>query len=126
MGDDTWLTVFSTAFHPEMSHDFDSFNVEDPHTVDNGVIANLFPLLTNSTHAHSWDLLIGHFLGVDHVDHRVGPDHLTMQAKQQQMNDVLKRVVGLLDNRVVQSRQLFATYIPTYSSLIHVLLPKWQ
>jgi GPI ethanolamine phosphate transferase 3 subunit O len=98
MGDDTWLTVFSTAFHPEMSHDFDSFNVEDPHTVDNGVIANLFPLLTNSTHAHSWDLLIGHFLGVDHVDHRVGPDHLTMQAKQQQMNDVLKRVVGLLDN----------------------------
>jgi GPI ethanolamine phosphate transferase 3 subunit O len=43
MGDDTWLTVFPTAFHPDMSHDFDSFNVEDLHTVDNGVIANLFP-----------------------------------------------------------------------------------
>ncbi|KAI0272081.1 hypothetical protein BGY98DRAFT_1002678 [Russula aff. rugulosa BPL654] len=98
MGDDTWLTVFPTAFHPEMSHDFDSFNVEDLHTVDNGVIANLFPLLTNSTHAHSWDFLIGHFLGVDHVGHRVGPDHPTMLVKQQQMNDVLKRVVDLLDN----------------------------
>lgn len=98
MGDDTWLTVFPTAFHPEMSHDFDSFNVEDLHTVDNGVIANLFPLLTNSTHAHSWDFLIGHFLGVDHVGHRVGPDHPTMLGKQQQMNDVLKRVVDLLDN----------------------------
>jgi GPI ethanolamine phosphate transferase 3 subunit O len=98
MGDDTWLTVFPTAFHPEMSHDFDSFNVEDLHTVDNGVIANLFPLLTNSTHAHSWDFLIGHFLGVDHVGHRVGPDHPTMLAKQQQMNDVLKRVVDLLDD----------------------------
>jgi phosphatidylinositol glycan class O len=98
MGDDTWLTVFPSAFHPEMSHDFDSFNVEDLHTVDNGVIANLFPLLTNSTHAHSWDFLIGHFLGVDHVGHRVGPDHPTMLAKQQQMNDVLKRVVDLLDD----------------------------
>ena len=98
MGDDTWLTVFPTGFHPEMSHDFDSFNVEDLHTVDDGVIANLFPLLTNSTHAHSWDFLIGHFLGVDHVGHRVGPDHPTMLGKQQQMNDVLKRVVDLLDN----------------------------
>src|SRR6266404_3248239 len=98
MGDDTWLTVFPTAFHPEMSHDFDSFNVEDLHTVDNGVIANLFPLLTNSTHAHSWDFLIGHFLGVDHVGHRVGPDHPTMLGKQQQMDDVLRRVVDLLDN----------------------------
>ena len=97
MGDDTWLTVFPTAFHPEMSHDFDSFNVEDLHTVDNGVIANLFPLLTNSTHAQSWDFLIGHFLGVDHVGHRVGPDHPTMVAKQQQMNHVLQRVVDALD-----------------------------
>jgi phosphatidylinositol glycan class O len=96
MGDDTWLTVFPTSFHPEMTHDFDSFNVEDLHTVDNGVIANLFPLLTNATHAHSWDFLIGHFLGVDHVGHRVGPDHPTMLSKQQQMNDVLKRVVDAL------------------------------
>ena len=97
MGDDTWLTVFPTAFHPEMSHDFDSFNVEDLHTVDNGVIANLFPLLGNSTHARSWDFLIGHFLGVDHVGHRVGPDHPMMLAKQLQMNEVLKRVVDALD-----------------------------
>ncbi|KAH9964322.1 alkaline-phosphatase-like protein, partial [Lactifluus volemus] len=97
MGDDTWLSVFPTSFHPGMTHDFDSFNAEDLHTVDNGVIANLFPLLTNSTHAHTWDFIIGHFLSVDHVGHRVGPDHPTMLAKLQQMNDVLKRVVDLLD-----------------------------
>ncbi|KAI9442126.1 hypothetical protein H4582DRAFT_2126711 [Lactarius indigo] len=94
MGDDTWLSVFPTSFHPEMTHDFDSFNVEDLHTVDNGVIANLFPLLTNSS---KWDFLIGHFLGVDHVGHRVGPDHPTMLAKQKQMNDVLQNVVDALD-----------------------------
>ena len=94
MGDDTWLSVFPTSFHPDMTHDFDSFNVEDLHTVDNGVIANLFPLLTNSS---KWDFLIGHFLGVDHVGHRVGPDHPTMLAKQKQMNDVLQNVVDALD-----------------------------
>ncbi|KAI0065074.1 hypothetical protein BV25DRAFT_1989330 [Artomyces pyxidatus] len=97
MGDDTWLTVFPTSFHPNMSHDFDSFNVEDLHTVDHGVTANLFPLLTDSPHAASWDLLIGHFLGVDHVGHRIGPDHPAMKAKQQQMNDVLVRVVDVMD-----------------------------
>jgi GPI ethanolamine phosphate transferase 3 subunit O len=97
MGDNTWLSVFPTSFHPGMTHDFDSFNVEDLHTVDNGIIANLFPLLTNSTHAHTWDFIIGHFLGVDHVGHHVGPDHPMMLAKLQQMNDVLKRVVDLLD-----------------------------
>ena len=63
----------------------------------NGVIDNLFPLLTNSSQAHTWVVLIGHFLGVDHVGRRVGPDHPTMLAKQQQMNDVLKRVVNALD-----------------------------
>jgi len=36
--DDTWLTVFPTAFHPNISDDFDSSDVEDLHTVDNGVI----------------------------------------------------------------------------------------
>ena len=58
-----------------MPYDFDSFNFEDSHTIDNGIIDKLFPLLTNLSHAYSWDFLIGYFLGIDHVDHRVGPDH---------------------------------------------------
>ena len=101
MGDDTWLTVFPTTFHSKMLHDFDSFNVEDLHTVDNGVIDNLFPLLTNSSRAHAWDFLIGHFLGVGHLGHRVGPHHPMMLAKQQQMNDVLKRAVDALDQDIL-------------------------
>ncbi|KAI0315940.1 hypothetical protein OF83DRAFT_1129538 [Amylostereum chailletii] len=97
MGDDTWLSVFPDSFHPNMTHEFDSFNVEDLHTVDNGVVSHLFPLLTTSPHSKEWDFLIGHFLGVDHVGHRVGPDHPTMRAKQEQMNDVLRQVVDALD-----------------------------
>ena len=75
-----------------MLHAFDSFNVEDLHMVNNGIINNLFPLLTNSSQAY-----VGcphQFPGVDHVGHRVGPDHPTMLAKQQQMYGVLKYVVN--------------------------------
>ena len=89
------MSVFPDAFEPNMTFPYDSFNVEDLHTVDQGVITHLFPLLEDS--GKPFDFLIGHFLGVDHVGHRVGPDHPSMKAKLTQMNDVLKRVVDLLD-----------------------------
>ncbi|TFL07340.1 hypothetical protein BDV98DRAFT_557692 [Pterulicium gracile] len=96
MGDDTWMSVFPDSFDRNMTFPFDSFNVEDLHTVDNGVIDNLFPLLQDQN--RPFDVLVGHFLGVDHVGHRVGPDHPTMKLKLQQMNEVLNRVVENLDD----------------------------
>ncbi|KAH9895692.1 hypothetical protein C8Q73DRAFT_728821 [Cubamyces lactineus] len=96
MGDDTWTTVFPESFEPNMTFPYDSFNVEDLHTVDEGVIEHLFPLLQDKS--APWDVLIGHFLGVDHVGHRLGPDHPTMKTKQEQMDRVLRQVVGLLDD----------------------------
>ncbi|KAF8953685.1 alkaline-phosphatase-like protein [Flammula alnicola] len=95
MGDDTWMSVFPGTFEPNMTFPYDSFNVEDLHTVDEGVIRHLFPLLEDPS--KPFDFLIGHFLGVDHVGHRVGPDHPSMKAKLQQMNDVLNRVVEQMD-----------------------------
>ncbi|KZT30218.1 hypothetical protein NEOLEDRAFT_318498 [Neolentinus lepideus HHB14362 ss-1] len=94
MGDDTWTMVFPDSFEPNMTFPYDSFNVEDLHTVDEGVIRHLFPLLDKPA---SWDFIIGHFLGVDHAGHRLGPDHPTMKAKLAQMNEVLTRVVDRLD-----------------------------
>ncbi|CDO76821.1 hypothetical protein BN946_scf185033.g18 [Trametes cinnabarina] len=99
MGDDTWTTVFPDSFDPNMTFPYDSFNVEDLHTVDNGVTEHLVPLLQDRKAA--WDVAIGHFLGVDHVGHRLGPDHPTMKLKQQQMDGVLRQVVDLLDNETL-------------------------
>ncbi|KAJ6475810.1 hypothetical protein C8R47DRAFT_1021326 [Mycena vitilis] len=96
MGDDTWMSVFPDSFHWNMSFPYDSFNVEDLHTVDEGVVTHLFPLLEDTS--KPFDFLVGHFLGVDHVGHRVGPDHPSMKDKLQQMNQVLRRVVELLDS----------------------------
>ncbi|KAF5392326.1 hypothetical protein D9757_001364 [Collybiopsis confluens] len=93
MGDDTWMNVFPDSFHVNMTWPYDSFNVEDLHTVDNGVVTHLFPLLES---AETPDLIIGHFLGVDHVGHRVGSYHPSMHSKLLQMNATLSRVVDLL------------------------------
>ncbi|GAW09775.1 phosphoethanolamine n-methyltransferase [Lentinula edodes] len=95
MGDDTWMAVFPDTFNINMTWPYDSFNVEDLHTVDNGVITHLFPLLESNK---APDLIIGHFLGVDHVGHRVGPFHPSMSSKLQQMNATLSHVVDLLSD----------------------------
>lgn len=99
MGDDTWTTVFPTSFAPNMTFPYDSFNVEDLHTVDEGVIEHVFPLLEDES--KPWDFLIGHFLGVDHVGHRLGPDHPVMKTKLEQMDRVLRDIVDLLDDETL-------------------------
>ncbi len=110
MGDDTWTKLFPHS-HFTKSFPFPSFNVKDLHTVDDGVIEHLIPeiksmfTLLSQSHfsliAHcsfvckqgnGWDVIVGHFLGVDHVGHRFGPNHPAMRSKLIQMNDVLQEV----------------------------------
>lgn len=100
LGDDTWQSLFPGLFDPELTRPFDSFNVWDLHTVDNGVSSNLLPIL-QSANASKWDVVIGHYLGVDHAGHRYGPDHPAMKAKLQQMNEILTRVIELLDDKTL-------------------------
>lgn len=100
MGDDTWTALFTEFLNPELCYPYDSLNVWDLHTVDNGVIEHLFPLLekANST---KWDLMVGHFLGADHVGHRYGPSHHSMKAKLNQMNKVVEDVVAKMDDKTL-------------------------
>lgn len=86
MGDDTWGSLFPDSFHK--SFPFPSFNVMDLHTVDNGVIEHLIPEIKTK----DWDVLIGHFLGVDHCGHKFGPNHPEMASKLTQMDTVLRYV----------------------------------
>lgn len=41
MGDDTWVSLFPKKFHRSLP--FPSFNVKDLHTVDNGILQNIYP-----------------------------------------------------------------------------------
>ena len=79
-----------------MTFAFDSFNVEDLHTVDEAIIDNILPLMRH--YQNSWDFAIGHGLGVDHVGHRVGPDHPVLKAKLEQMDNLVRDVVAAMDD----------------------------
>ncbi|KAL6504150.1 hypothetical protein OROGR_026073 [Orobanche gracilis] len=95
MGDDTWLQLF--PHHFVRSYPFPSFNVKDLDTVDNGCITNLFPAL----YEEDWDVLIAHFLGVDHAGHIFGVDSTPMIEKLEQYNEIIKvcKVVGVLESQ---------------------------
>ncbi|KAF2818500.1 hypothetical protein CC86DRAFT_336909 [Ophiobolus disseminans] len=97
LGDDTWHALFPGSFEPNLTHAYDSFNVWDLHTVDNGVTEHLFPLL-KAENTSKWDVIFGHYLGVDHAGHRYGPDHPAMTAKLNQMDHVFRRMIKELDN----------------------------
>ena len=84
MGDDTWLNLFPDDF--DKSKPFPSLNVKDLDTVDNGIIDHLVPEIQSK----SFDLLIAHFLGVDHCGHTFGPDHPKMTEKLTQMDSTVR------------------------------------
>lgn len=97
LGDDTWHALFPGYFEEELTRPYDSFNVWDLHTLDNGVNEHLFPLL-HPENATKWDVILGHYLGVDHAGHRYGPDHAAMAAKLAQMDRVIRDVMNAIDD----------------------------
>ncbi|XP_044776329.1 GPI ethanolamine phosphate transferase 3 isoform X6 [Neomonachus schauinslandi] len=92
MGDDTWKDLFPGAF--SQAFFFPSFNVRDLHTVDNGILEHLYPTMDSG----EWDMLIAHFLGVDHCGHKYGPHHPEMAKKLSQMDQVIQGLVERLEN----------------------------
>lgn len=69
-GDDTWLKLFPGMF--EHFEGTSSFFVSDYTEVDNNVTRHLDGLFAGRP-LHHWDVLILHYLGVDHIGHLAGP-----------------------------------------------------
>jgi phosphatidylinositol glycan class O len=100
LGDDTWQALFPGYFDTNLTHAYDSFNVWDLHTVDNGVTEHLFPLL-RPENRNKWDVIFGHYLGVDHAGHRYGPNHAAMASKLQEMDRVIRDIIAALDDKTL-------------------------
>ncbi|XP_056402961.1 GPI ethanolamine phosphate transferase 3 isoform X2 [Hyla sarda] len=95
MGDDTWDGLFPKKFYK--SYFFPSFNVKDLHTVDDGILQHLYPTVDGG----DWDVVIAHFLGVDHCGHKHGPDHPETAKKLMQMNQVITSLIEHLDDKTL-------------------------
>ena len=99
VGDDTWDALFGPFLYRNLTFPYPSLNVWDLYTVDQGVTDHIFPMMEhNST---QWDVLIGHFLGVDHCGHRYGPEHYAMKGKLQQLDKVIRKVMRKMDDETV-------------------------
>ena len=111
VGDDTWIDLFPTQF--DDAHPYPSFNTRDLDTVDNGCLLHLPRLLNrlaglNKDHDSTIDeplfeLVVSHFLGVDHVGHTYGPNNPHMEKKLQQMDDILSTTLDRIDNAPKES-----------------------
>ncbi|XP_061901282.1 GPI ethanolamine phosphate transferase 2 isoform X2 [Entelurus aequoreus] len=89
-GDDTWVRLFPKHF---MEYDgTTSFFVSDYTEVDNNVTRHLDSTLKRD----DWDILILHYLGLDHIGHISGPHSSLIQPKLLEMDDILKKIHGAL------------------------------
>ncbi|XP_063311577.1 GPI ethanolamine phosphate transferase 2 isoform X2 [Pelobates fuscus] len=85
-GDNTWIKLFPNHF---VEHDgTTSFFVSDFTEVDNNVTRHLDDVLSRN----DWDILICHYLGLDHIGHLTGPYSHLVGPKLFEMDIVLKKI----------------------------------
>ncbi|GAA5864210.1 hypothetical protein JCM1840_006702 [Sporobolomyces johnsonii] len=106
-GDDTWLRLFPESWFV-WTEGVSSFFVSDTQTVDTNVTRHLdFLLDSSSANLHpsasayppEWDVLLLHYLGLDHVGHLGGPESPLMAPKQQEMDGIIQRLYEALEDR---------------------------
>ncbi|CAA7401578.1 unnamed protein product [Spirodela intermedia] len=84
LGDETWIRLFPGRFIRQDG--VSSFYVKDTVEVDFNVSRHLESELA----AKDWDLLILHYLGLDHVGHIGGRNSILMAPKLKEMDDVIR------------------------------------
>jgi phosphatidylinositol glycan class O len=70
LGDDTWLSLFDSRMIKE-HYTYPSFNIKDLDSNDINVDKSLKSLLRNQS--SDWNLIVAHYLGLDHCGHTFGP-----------------------------------------------------
>ena len=92
-GDDTWLRLFPGFF--ERSDGTTSFFVSDFTEVDNNVTRHLPEELGKA----DWQAMILHYLGLDHIGHKTGPNSPHMPAKQKEMDSIVQQMYEAIESR---------------------------
>ncbi|XP_026568506.1 GPI ethanolamine phosphate transferase 2 isoform X1 [Pseudonaja textilis] len=85
-GDDTWVKLFPKHF---VEYDgTTSFFVSDYTEVDNNVTRHL----NNVLKREDWDILILHYLGLDHIGHLSGPNSPLIGPKLSEMDNIISKI----------------------------------
>ncbi|PIC44503.1 hypothetical protein B9Z55_004848 [Caenorhabditis nigoni] len=99
-GDDTWIRLLPGKF--EKSEGVTSFFVNDYTEVDQNVTMNLdLELLEDSE--SPWDVLILHYLGLDHIGHSLGGNSPKIPEKLKEMDEIIRRISAFLSSQNSES-----------------------
>ncbi|OJD12597.1 hypothetical protein AJ78_06840 [Emergomyces pasteurianus Ep9510] len=100
-GDDTWLKLFPGFFD---RHDgTTSFFVSDFVEVDNNVTRHVPEELLMD----DWSAMIMHYLGLDHIGHKSGPNSVHMIPKQKEMDSIVREIYNAIESQ----EHLFSTLL---------------
>ncbi|XP_076823896.1 GPI ethanolamine phosphate transferase 2, catalytic subunit-like isoform X1 [Clavelina lepadiformis] len=91
-GDDTWIRLFPNSF--ARYDGTTSFFVTDYTEVDNNVTRHIDDELNKNK---DWDVMILHYLGLDHIGHLAGPTSPLMPSKLKEMDLVVEKVYSALE-----------------------------
>ncbi|CAN6674864.1 GPI ethanolamine phosphate transferase 2 [Trichomonascus vanleenenianus] len=94
-GDDTWIKLFPGVF--EKTDGTASFFVSDFTEVDNNVTRHIDEELSSQ----EWDVLILHYLGLDHIGHKGGPESPFMPVKQKEMDSIFQKIHESVDDNTL-------------------------
>ncbi|KAH3721151.1 hypothetical protein DPMN_064067 [Dreissena polymorpha] len=92
-GDDTWIKLFPEHFI--RSEGTTSFFVTDYTEVDNNVTRHLDMELS----LDDWDIMVLHYLGLDHIGHTVGPHSSIVPPKLLEMDRVVEKIYTSLEEK---------------------------
>lgn len=93
-GDDTWLKLFPKTFF--RSEGTNSFFALDFTEVDNNVTRHISSELEKT----DWDVMILHYLGLDHIGHLEGPKSIHIKPKLKEMDGIIQKISNHLKNLV--------------------------
>ncbi|VDP26599.1 unnamed protein product [Schistosoma margrebowiei] len=90
-GDDTWIKLFPKSF--QAYEGTNSFYVNDFYEVDENVTRYISTLMTSPD---TWDGLILHYLGLDHIGHIEGLKGSSIPKKIREMDEVIHSILEVL------------------------------
>lgn len=91
-GDDTWLSLYPYIQNQPKDvivNGYHSFHLFDLHTVDDGIDASMPNVLKSG----NFDVIIAHYLGLDHCGHKFGPSHPECGQKLSKYDEIIGRTI---------------------------------
>lgn len=71
---------------------------------------------------NDWDVMVLHYLGLDHIGHVEGPRSLLVQPKLSEMDEIVQRVVSSLQQQVLDPADVLCVLVYVVVIVLYLTL----